>query len=392
MRICAIGLRGIPDVMGGIETHCEHLYPRLSRLDDAMDIVVIGRKGYVQSGEWEGVRVVSLWAPRFMSLETVVHTPLAILYARLFLKPDLIHLHAVGPGFFTPFARLLGIRVVATHHGPDYERPKFGRFGRWFLRTGQTMMARFANEVICVSSGIHAMLAKRFPQRKDRFVTIRNGAPPMPEEEPAAGELLESLGIAAQKYILCVGRLDPFKGFNDVIEAFRLAQPEGLKLVIVGGSLGDDAFATELMAAASDDIVFAGARSTAEVLTLYRNAALFVHPSYLEGFPIVVLEALAADVPIVASDIPPHLEVGLDPECYFPKGDVQALSEILAESDFTRFRCSRRDEILDDNDWDSVAGRHRDIFRKVCGADTSRAADRPAPPTGAPQHRPGGAD
>ena len=372
--------------MGGIETHCEHLYPRLSHIDDTAEIVVIGRKGYVVSGEWEGVRIVSLWAPRFMSLETVVHTPLAILYAWLFLKPDVIHLHAVGPGFFTPLARLLGIPVVATHHGPDYKRPKFGRFGRWFLRTGQMMMARFANKVICVSDVIHTMLAESYPRRKDNFVTIRNGAPPMADEEPPVDGLLESLGLVPQKYILCVGRLDPLKGFHDAVEAFRRAAPEGFKLVIVGGSLGDDAYAADLKAAASDDIVFAGARSTAEVRTLYQNAALFVHPSYLEGFPIVVLEALAADVPIVASDIPPHREVGLDSRCYFPKGDVEALSAILAEGDFARFRCSRREQILDDNDWDSVARRHRDIFREVCGV-SAPAAGRSIPPDSTPRHK-----
>ncbi|HEX5006496.1 MAG TPA: hypothetical protein VFV70_05250, partial [Hyphomonadaceae bacterium] len=102
MKICAIGLRGIPDVMGGIETHCEHLYPRLAQLDSKLEITVIGRSGYARSGSFGNVRIVTLWAPRRKALETLVHTPLAILYARLFLHPDVIHLHAVGPGFFAP--------------------------------------------------------------------------------------------------------------------------------------------------------------------------------------------------------------------------------------------------------------------------------------------------
>ena len=46
MKICAIGLRGIPDVMGGIETHCEHLYPRLAHLDEKLEIIVIGRSAH----------------------------------------------------------------------------------------------------------------------------------------------------------------------------------------------------------------------------------------------------------------------------------------------------------------------------------------------------------
>lgn len=379
MKICAIGLRGIPDVMGGIETHCEQLYPRLADLDTSLDITVIGRKGYVQSGDVSGVRVLTLWAPRIASLETVVHTFLALIYARLFLHPDLVHIHAVGPGFFTPLARLLGLKVIGTHHATDYERPKFGRFGRWFLRTGEWMMATFADRVICVSNVIREKLVARRPDRADRFVTIRNGAPPMDSGVAADRELLASLGLRPRGYILCVGRLDPYKGFHDVIRAFEIARPARLKLVIVGGSIGSDAYAAELREAASDDIVFAGARGTAEVQALYESAALFVHPSYLEGFPMVVLEALSADVPVLVTDIPPHLEVGLDPACYFPKGDVDALAAALAAPDYDRFRCSRRDDILADNNWDTIARRHREIMIQY---DPKRRSARvPAPTT-----------
>jgi glycosyltransferase involved in cell wall biosynthesis len=362
MRICAIGLRGIPDVMGGIETHCEHLYPRLSRLDDKLEIIVIGRSGYAKSGKIANVRVVTLWAPHRKALETLVHTPLAILYARLFLHPDVIHLHAVGPGFFAPLARLLGFRVICTHHATDYDRPKWGRFGRWFLKTGERMMATFADEVICVSSWIETQLSKEYPEARERLVTIRNGAPPAVASDCSPEGLLASLGLERDNYILCVGRLDPSKAFHDVVQAFELANPSDLKLVIVGGSMGSDAYAAELTALASDDVIFTGPRSSDHVRTLYQNTALFVHPSYQEGFAMVVLEALAADAPILLSDIPAHREAGLDPGSYFPKGDVQALAAQLMAGDYTRLRCSRRSEILEDNDWDRVARRHRDIL------------------------------
>jgi glycosyltransferase involved in cell wall biosynthesis len=362
MKICAIGLRGIPDVMGGIETHCEHLYPRLARLDEKLEIIVIGRSGYARSGRFSNVRVVTLWAPKRKALETLIHTPLAILYARLVLHPDVIHLHAVGPGFFAPLARLLGFPVIATHHAADYDRSKWGRFGRWFLKTGEWMMAKFANDVICVSSVIEVNLAKRYPAGKNRFVTIRNGAPPVVPGERSQEEQLRSLGLTPGGYILCVGRLDPSKAFHDVVQAFKTANPGDLKLAIVGGSMGSDKYAATLKETASDSIIFTGARSSDEVRTLYRNAALFVHPSYHEGFPMVVLEALAANVPILLSDIPAHLEIGLDAECYFPKGDTHALATGLAAGAYARLRSSRRDQILEENDWDSVARRHRDIL------------------------------
>ena len=379
MRICAIGLRGIPDVMGGIETHCEHLYPRLARLDDKLEIIVIGRSGYAKSGEVSNVRVVTLWAPRRKALEALVHTPPAILYARLFLHPDVIHLHAVGPGFFAPLARLLGFRVIATHHAADYDRPKWGRFGRWFLKTGERMLARFADEVICVSSSIETRLSTEYPKAKERFTTIRNGVPPPVFGDRPSEGLLASLCLERGRYVLCVGRLDPTKGFHDAIEAFRLARPRGMKLVIVGGSLGSDEYAAGLQESAPPDCIFTGARPANEVRTLYRNAGLFLHPSYLEGFALVILEALAANVPILVSDIPPHIEVGLDGASYYACGDVQHLAGIIADANYARLRCSRRVQILEENDWDTVARRHRDILLRHAPGRQAGETAAPAP-------------
>jgi glycosyltransferase involved in cell wall biosynthesis len=363
MRICAIGLRGIPDVMGGIETHCEQLYPRLASLDDKFDITVIGRSGYVRPGRFGNVRVLSLWAPRRKALETLVHTPLAILYARLFLHPHVVHLHAIGPGFFTPLARLLGFRVLATHHAADYDRPKWGRFGRWFLKTGERMIARFANDVICVSNTIEAGLTAEYPSRKQRYVTIRNGAPPYPAGAvTSVSDVLEEFSVKPGGYVLAVGRLDSTKGFHDLVRAFQLAGPTGLKLVIAGGGPEGDPYAAALKAKASGDVIFTGALPAAKVRKLYANAALFVHPSHLEGFPLVVLEALLADVPLLVSRIPPHLELGLDPASYFDAGAVDQLAKRLSEGRFDRVSPALRAGILVEGNWDRIAERHHAIL------------------------------
>jgi glycosyltransferase involved in cell wall biosynthesis len=379
MRLVAIGLRGIPDVMGGIETHCEHLYPRLAKLDDDLEIVVIGRSGYSHSGRFGKVRVVTLWAPHRRALETLVHTPLAILYARLFLHPKVIHLHGIGPGFFAPLARLLGFRVVGTHHAVDYERPKWGKAGRLFLKTGERLLAWFADDVICVSNAIETSLSARYPNVKRRVVTIRNGAPPVSAKRSSV-DPLAALGLAPKQYVLAVGRIDPTKGFHDLVRAFGLARPKGMKLVVAGGAPMNDPYADELVKAASSDIIFVGVQTGDRLRSLYENAALFVHPSCTEGFPIVVLEALAADVPILVTDIPAHREVGLDRTAFFATGDVRTLTRRLSEGGYDRFRCARRMEILRDNDWDAVARKHHEIIvRHARGRPTAAAAGTQAP-------------
>jgi len=253
--------------------------------------------------------------------------------------------------------------------------------GRWFFRTGEWMVARFANDVICVSSNIEEGLSARYPPGRERFVTIRNGAPP-PSTRPAAEtDILSVLGLAPGGYILAVGRIDPAKGFHDLVQAFERARPTGLKLVIAGGAPANDPYGAKLKQSASDRIVFAGVQPADRLRTLYENAALFVHPSYHEGCPIVVLEALAADAPILVSDIPAHREVGLDPAAFFKAKDADGLAVRLAEGNFERLRCQRRLKILQENDWDTVARRHHDIIvRRLPGRPAHAAASDASAP------------
>lgn len=365
MRICAVGLRGIPGVMGGIETHCEQLYPRLIAGERALEIVVIGRSGHARAGVFDGVRVKTLWAPKQKTLETLIHTPLAIAYARFAIRPDVLHIHAVGPAFFTPLAKLLGMRVVATHHAADYDRPKWGGAGRRFLLAGEAMMARFADQIICVNRALGEAMSVRRPNRRDSVHAIHNGAP-----LPAAGDaqdmqIMRRLGVTAKRFILAVGRLEPTKGFHDLVEAFKRAAPHGMKLVIAGAPTAEDAYSRGLMANASDSILFPGRLSASELRTLYSETALFVHPSYLEGFAIVVLEALAARAPVLLSDIPAHGEVGLEPGLYYRTGDVSALAQALSDTAYDRFRTARLDAILQDASWDHAAARTLEVFRRA---------------------------
>ena len=117
MNIVVTGTRGIPNVMGGVETHCEHLFPRIAR--KGFDVTLVRRESYVSDAlkEWEGVKLIDIPAPRKKKFEAIVHTFRAINVARK-LKADVVHIHAIGPAILTPYARLLGMKVVFTHHGP----------------------------------------------------------------------------------------------------------------------------------------------------------------------------------------------------------------------------------------------------------------------------------
>ncbi len=121
MRILVTGTRGIPDIPGGVEKHCQELYPRI--VAKGHQVWISTRTPYLAelAKEWRGVNLIPTYAPRVKSLEAITHTFLSLIKA-LFIRPDLIHIHAIGPSLLTPLARLMGFKTVVTNHGPDYER------------------------------------------------------------------------------------------------------------------------------------------------------------------------------------------------------------------------------------------------------------------------------
>lgn len=320
-----LGLRGFPDVQGGVEKHAEHLYPLLADL--GCEVQVIVRSPYVSRdlSEWRGVRFTRLWCPRAKGIEAFLHTFLGVLYSAV-ARPDILHIHAVGPAIMTPLARLFGLKVVVTHHGPDYDREKWGRFPRALLRLGERWGMRYANQRIVISEVIRGLVKERHSVDS---IVIPNGVelPDIPESTGA----LDKYGLEKQRYILLVSRFVPEKRHLDLISAFGAARLPGWKLALVGDTDHPDDYSKTLRAAANQapGVVLTGYQSGLALRELYAHAGLFVLPSSHEGLPIALLEALSYRIAVLASDIPANLEVGLSKDCYFSLGDVAALADLL---------------------------------------------------------------
>lgn len=154
VHVAVIGLRGIPDVMGGIEAHCSAVLPKMLNLagNEALRVTVLARRPYVPIAMiHKSIGQIPLTAPRNGKMETLLHTVWAVLYARFALKVDGVHLHGIGPALTAPLIRLLGMKLLLTHHGEDYARQKWGRMERLVLRLGETLGLLSANRIICVA-------------------------------------------------------------------------------------------------------------------------------------------------------------------------------------------------------------------------------------------------
>lgn len=373
MRVVVVGTRGFPGVQGGVEKHCEQLYPRLVKL--GCEVIVFTRPLYVDPAvrSYLGVELIPLWTPDNMFLEAFVHTAKAILAARR-LKPDVLHIHGIGPSGLAWFARALGMKVVVTHHGPDYMRRKWNRFAKWFLRRQEAGAMKQAHAVISVSEPIAQELKSRFGLTAK---VIPNGVQ-LPELVTGNG-LLSSYGIEPQRYVLAVGRFVPEKGFHDLLDAWLTLVPSlGLrrdgsrwKLVIVGDADHPDAYSRELQSRCRGNglVVLTGKLTGQSLQELYTRAGLFVLPSYYEGLPIVLLEALSYGLPCVISDIPANKCVKLPEERYFPVGDTAALAEklrVFMERTFSQeLRQEQRASVAAAYDWDTIAARTLEVYKAV---------------------------
>jgi glycosyltransferase involved in cell wall biosynthesis len=372
VKIASTGLRGIPGVMGGIETHCEELYTRIVERDKMIDITVLGRSPYLSPGAatFKHVKVLPVWTVKNKYAETLLHTVLSIFKARFSGGYDGLHVHAIGPGLLVPLARLLGMQVIVTHHGSDYDRMKWGRVAKAALRLGEWLAVRFAHRTITVSQFTANSLKERFPSRAERIIHIPNGAS-LPtasgDQSRSDAALFEALGVEPQNYVLAVGRLVPEKAFDQLVEA-HARSGTSRKLLIVGGADFDDTFSAALMAKASPNVIFAGVRPRSDLVALYREASVFVLPSFHEGLPIVALEAIHMGTPVLLSDIGPNMELGLNPAAYFPVGDIDAMARALSAPPVP-VAADLSQKLRKRYDWDVIAEKTVDVFRTVYDAE-----------------------
>ncbi|HEY4772034.1 MAG TPA: glycosyltransferase family 4 protein [Steroidobacteraceae bacterium] len=368
-----MGIRGMPNVQGGVETHAEHLYTQLAALGCEVEVLV--RSPYVPRGQRHvgSIRLRRIWSPKRRGLEAFVHSILCVLYAGV-SRPDILHIHAVGPAIVTPIARLIGLRVVVTHHGPDYVRDKWGRFARWVLRTGERVGMRYSHARIAVSRVIANLIQLKYGCTAE---FIPNGVAPAVSH--SGTEHVERFGLEPGRYFLQISRMVPEKRQLDLIRAFTLARPSGWRLALVGGLDGDPYSRAVEIAAREAGVVVPGFLSGAALQQIYSHAGAFVLPSSHEGLPIVLLEAMSYGLPVLASNIPAHLEIGLDPANYFAVGDVAALAELLTRvaqlPQDANARASIARHVAVAYDWQDIAARTLQVYRKVANEPRANAAE-----------------
>ena len=359
MKIIVLGTRGIPDILGGVETHCEELYPRVVNLGH--DITLITRTPYVKdknSTIYKEVNLKHIYAPKIKSFEAIIHTFLGIIYAGI-KRPDYLHIHTVGPMLLTPLAKFLGLKVIVTNHGPDYNRQKWGKTAKKVIKLGERMGSKYADKIIVISKEIDDILKNNY--NRNDAVLIYNGVS-IPNTTTEVN-YINSIGLHKNGYIIAVGRFVEEKGFMDLLNAYSKIDTK-IKLVLVGDADHETNYSKNLKnKAIKYGVVLTGFIKGEKLNQIFSHARLFVLPSYHEGLPIALLEAMSYNLDVLVSDISANAEVHLENEDYFRVGNINNLSDSISKK---LSKTKKRDftSVLSDKyNWDKIAKDYSKIIK-----------------------------
>ena len=366
-----IGQKTMPSMdisRGGVEVVVEELAPRLVSL--GQNVTCLNRKGCYNGNrkEYKGVRLIDVPCIRKRGLSAATSSILASFRAA-FGKYDIVHYHAEGTCVFLWLPKLMRKRCIVTIHGIDWQRDKWkSGFGSRYIRLGEKTAVRYADEIIVLSHNAEKYFLDSYGRKT---VYIPNGVPTPTRRNPEI--IQEKFGLEKEEYILFLGRLVPEKGLEILIRAFRKLKTDR-KLVIAGYASDTDEFVEHLeeMARGDERIRFVGFVQGKPLEELYSNAYFYVLPSFLEGMPISLLEAMSYGNCCHASDIPECSEAAGEHAVYFHCGDEKELMQVMQRllddpSEVRYYREGAADYILSRYNWDSVAEKTLALYRESEG-------------------------
>ena len=361
LNIAMLGQKRIPSREGGVEVVVEELSTRMVAMGHR--VTCYNRAGHHISGKefdtetlktYKGIRLKTVPTVNRKGFAAMTSSVFGALFCA-FSAYDVVHFHAEGPCAMLWLPKLFGKRCVATIHGIDWQRAKWGGLARRYIKFGEWVAVHCADEIIVLSQNVQNYFLETYGRKT---VFIPNGISRPVYCEPQ--EITALYGLKKDDYILFLGRLVPEKGLANLVLAFRQVKTDK-KLVIAGGSSDSGAFKRELISLANGDdrILFTDFVQGRTLEELYSNAYFYTLPSDLEGMPLSLLEAMSYGNACLVSDIPECTEVVKDHAMTFRKGDRDDLREklqMLCDSPDTvaRFKEGACEYILGKYNWDDV--------------------------------------
>lgn len=304
--------------LAGAEVLVKDVAPRLGKRGVESEVAVLRRldSPLESSLEGSGIVVHSTGVKKIYSPRQV--QPLAKLMAHF----DVIHVHLFPAQLWAVLANIrlrASIPLVTTEHGAA----NFRR--RWWLRFVDRWMYSHYLSIACNSSATADSLIRWCPSAAPKVRVIQNGIPI--EDFETAGAV--DLGVPPDiPRLVFVGRFEPPKDHATVLRA--LAGIPNAHLLLVGdGVLRTNLEKLARSLGVAERVTFLGLR--ADVAQILKASDIYIHSTTFDGFGIAACEAMAAGLPVVASDVPGLGDVVRGAGILFPVGDHAVLAREIRE-------------------------------------------------------------
>ena len=354
------------DVPGGVQVHVRELSAHLRERGHEVQILAPGRHSGRRDDAWIVGRAIPVRGNG--SVARISFGPQVAMVVAKALKearPDIIHVHEpLVPSVSMHAVLNAKAPVVATFHS-NVGRERMSSV--WF-KLAAPMVRPVWNKIaqrIAVSEAARHSVTSRMGE--DELLIVPNG---VNVERFAAAKAAK---LKAGRHALFVGRLEERKGFRIAVEAF--AQLAGmyadLHLLVVGDGSERDAV-DDLEPSVRSRVEMLGRVDDDRLASYLRGADLYIGPATGgESFGIVLAEAMAAGLPIVASDIPGYRDVARNgvEAVLVPPGDpgalVAAVRKVLDDPQLARSLGERGTTRARDFAWDTVTDRIVQVYREV---------------------------
>ncbi|MEZ0112158.1 glycosyltransferase involved in cell wall biosynthesis [Catenulispora sp. EB89] len=360
-----------PPLLGGVERVVQILATRLADRNDVSVVTTDHQAGGVprRTVEKGGVRV-----RRHRSL-TVAHTSLAPgMFGSLLRVPrgTVIHLHcstAVVPEQVWLSARIRGQKYLLHFHMEVDASGPLGRLLPFYKTHLFGRVVRGAAGVIVLTESQRDFLAERYGADPAKVHVVPNGVaeefflpPRAAATEPMTGSEPDPLRL------LFVGRLDVQKNVARLLDAMaQVGEPVRLRLV-GDGDLRQDLLAQTARLGLADRVEFVGRKHGEDLIKEYADADLFVLPSDREGMALVVLEAMAAGLPVLATAVPGNVETvegaGILAEPT-PRALAAAIDALARDRSALAAPAAAGAARVADRHWDQVVAAVEDVYEQV---------------------------
>jgi len=360
------------EVRGGAEIRAFYLAREMAKREEVV-VITTREEGYPKESEFLGIRVIRLGMKRKYSQKGSLTERMSFILEGMRLKEEL---DVVDGQCFIAYpvawriAEKVGIPALATYHEVWV--------GRWIRNVGiigvagelleRYILTRDWNRIIAVSG---------FTRRR----LIQCGiAPERIEVIPNGVDVERIARIKAKKFpeptICCISRLVKYKHVDDILKAISVLKKSvpDVRCKIVGTGPEEENL-RKLVAklGIKENVEFLGfIKSHDEVMRILKSSHVFCLASTVEGFGIVLLEAMAAGVPFVATAIEPLLEASSGRGgFFFAPGDVDEMSKklqsLLTEDELRKKIAKEGREWVKNYRWEEIGRRVLEVYRELAG-------------------------